>query len=50
MCRFVSEFGFQSFPSFPCYSAQTSAEDWAWDSDMSQHRYARCQLPMNRYW
>lgn len=36
--KFVSEFGLQSFPSFPGYSKQTTAEDWAWNSDMSQHR------------
>ncbi len=37
--KFVSEFGFQSFPSWVLYRNYTSAEDWSRDSKMSAHRY-----------
>jgi beta-mannosidase len=32
--RFVSEFGFQSHPSFDSFANVTSKEDWARDSRM----------------
>eukprot|EP00884_Botryococcus_braunii_P007790 jgi/Botrbrau1/17011/Bobra.49_2s0069.1 len=36
--KFVSEFGFQSFPSWTVYRKYTSEEDWNRDSKMSDHR------------
>ncbi|KAA6427867.1 MAG: beta-mannosidase [Trebouxia sp. A1-2] len=36
--RFVSEFGFQSLPSWTLYKNVTGPEDWSWESEMSQFR------------
>ena len=36
--RFVSEFGFQSHPSFDAFAGVTSKEDWARDSKMVLYR------------
>lgn len=36
--KFVSEFGFQSFPSWTIYHKYTSQPDWNRDSKMSDHR------------
>ena len=36
--RFVSEFGFESLPSWKLYKKVTQPEDWKWDSEMSQLR------------
>ncbi|KJE94140.1 mannosidase [Capsaspora owczarzaki ATCC 30864] len=36
--RFVSEFGFQSFPSFQTWLAVTTSEDWSYDSALMQFR------------
>ncbi|GMH36679.1 hypothetical protein BSKO_04552 [Bryopsis sp. KO-2023] len=36
--KFVSEFGFQSFPSFEAYRAVSSPEDWSYDSELSEFR------------
>ncbi|KAL0023786.1 hypothetical protein WJX77_005013 [Trebouxia sp. C0004] len=36
--RFVSEFGFQSLPSWTLYKNVTRPEDWSWDCEMSQFR------------
>lgn len=36
--RFVSEFGFQSLPSWQQYQRVTEPQDWHWNSTMSQFR------------
>lgn len=36
--RFVSEFGFQSLPSFETYSEVLSSEDWSRNSDLLYFR------------
>ena len=38
LARFVSEHGFQSFPSFRSYRAVTAAEDWSRDSELLAYR------------
>ena len=36
--RFVSEFGFQSLPSWSRFQTVTEPQDWHWNSTMSQFR------------
>ncbi|XP_054550588.1 beta-mannosidase isoform X2 [Talpa occidentalis] len=36
--RFVSEYGYQSWPSFSTLEQVSSAEDWFYESDFSTHR------------
>ena len=36
--RFVSEFGFQSLPSWKLYKTVTQPHDWSWNSNMSEFR------------
>lgn len=36
--RFVSEFGFQSLPTWKLYQKVTQAQDWDWTSKMSEFR------------
>lgn len=36
--RFVSEFGFQSWPSWPVYKQATALEDWSLHSNMTDFR------------
>jgi beta-mannosidase len=36
--KFVSEFGYMSFPSFSAYQNVTEPQDWAIDSDMTNFR------------
>ena len=38
LARFISEHGFQSFPSFRSYHAVTAAEDWSRDSELLAYR------------
>ncbi len=35
---FVSEFGFQSLPSWTLYKNVTGPQDWSWNSEMSLFR------------
>ena len=43
--KFVSEFGYQSWPSWPVYRRVTRAEDWSRTSAMSQYRWVcMCSL------
>ena len=42
--KFVSEFGYQSWPSWPIYKGVTQAEDWSRASAMSQYRWAASVL------
>ena len=41
--NFISEFGFQSWPSWPVYQSVTAPEDWDRNSSMSQFR---CDSPL----
>jgi hypothetical protein len=41
--KFVSEFGFQSFPSWSVIKGVTTPEDWSADSAMTDHRWAGCK-------
>lgn len=47
--RFISEHGFQSFPSFRAYRTVTVAEDWSRDSALlayrQRHQYGNEQVP-----
>ena len=36
--KFVSEYGFQSYPSFSVYKRYTQAKDWSIQSNMSDYR------------
>lgn len=36
--RFVSEFGFESLPSWKLYKKVTQPKDWSWNSEMSEFR------------
>jgi beta-mannosidase len=41
--RFVSEHGFQSFPSMDTYKHVIEAEDMSRDSDLLAYRQVRCR-------
>ena len=48
--RFVSEFGFQSLPSWAAYRTVTQPQDWHWNSTMSHFRLtALSNIPMGIY-
>jgi hypothetical protein len=36
--RFISEYGWQSYPSWATYSAATAAQDWTVAADMTEFR------------
>ena len=36
--KFVSEYGYQSYPSFSVYKRYTEPEDWSIQSNMSDYR------------
>ncbi len=36
--KFVSEYGYQSFPSFSVYKQYTQPQDWSINSNMSDYR------------
>jgi hypothetical protein len=38
--RFVSEYGWQSYPSWSTYAAATAEEDWQVTADMTEYRCA----------
>ena len=46
--KFVSEFGFQSYPSFNVLKNVTVAEDWSYTSSMMNYRYGFFSLPCNQ--
>jgi hypothetical protein len=38
--RFISEYGWQSYPTWPTYSAATSPPDWDLAANMTEFRWA----------
>ena len=47
--RFVSEFGFQSYPSFFVYKRYTQAKDWSIQSNMSDYRCDSHSCPLELF-
>ena len=39
--KFVSEYGYMSYPSFSVYKKYTQEKDWSVNSNMSDYRYRR---------